>query len=205
LKTWNLDEQGSIAWIADPDESMQRASVALAIGGGCLLFDPVDAEGLDEALAQIGQVLGVCQLLDRHGRDSGVLAARHGAPRLTPSELARSATYAEIETRPLYRARRWRETALWLKDRSLLIVPEAVGTIPFFLAHPGDSLGMHPLARLKPPRAALAGLEPDTIAVGHGAPLTDGAAQSLQQVLRGARRDLPVSVVTTFRTLLRRR
>ena len=201
MKTWKLDEHGSIAWIANPDERMQRASVALVVDGGCLLLDPVDAEGLDDVLAESGRVLGVCQLLDRHGRDCAALATRHGAPRITPTELGRTGAYAEIETRALYRARRWNETALWLRERRLLIVPETLGTIAFFLARPGDRLGMHPLSRLKPPRAALAGLDADTIAVGHGAPLLGGGAPLLREVLRGARRDLPRALVTTFSAL----
>ncbi len=201
MKTWKIDEQGSIAWIANPDERMQRASVALAVDGGCLLFDPVDAEGLDETLAGVGNVLGVCQLLERHGRDGAALAARHGAPRLTPSELGRSRKYSELELREVYRARRWHETAVWLKDRRLLIVAESVGTLPFFCAHADDRLGIHPLARLKPPRAALAGLEADTIAVGHGAPVIGGAAAELRQALIGARRDIPSALLTIVRSL----
>jgi hypothetical protein len=204
LKTWQLDEQGSIAWIADPDDRMQRASVALALDGGCLVFDPVDAGGLDDLLAGVGRVLGVCQLLDRHTRSSAVIAARHGAPHLTPSELGRSTAYPEIETREVYRARRWRETAVWLRERRLLIVPESVGTIPFFLAQPGDRLGIHPLARLKPPRAALAGLEPDTIAVGHGEPVIGGAALELTRALRDARSDIPRATLTLLSALRRR-
>jgi hypothetical protein len=204
MRTWRLDEQGSIAWIADPGERMQRASVALAVEGGCLVFDPVDAEGIDDTLAGLGRVLGVCQLLDRHNRDCALLAARHGAPRLTPDELARSTAYPELEVRDVYRARRWRETAVWVASRSLLIVPESIGTIPFFLAHPDDRLGMHPLSRLRPPRASLAGLPADTIAVGHGEPVIGGAAEDLRRVLIGARRDLPSAVVTTFRSLRRR-
>jgi hypothetical protein len=204
MQTWNLDEQGSIAWIADPVERMQRASVALVVNGGCLLFDPVDATDLDEALAGIGPVLGVCSLLDRHGRHAAVVAARHGAPRLTTSELGRPKAFPELETRAVYRARRWHETAVWLKERRLLIVPESLGTLPLFLAHPGDRLGMHPLARIKPPRAALAGLEPDTIAVGHGGPVIGGAAPDLRAVLIGARTDLPSVLGTTFRALRRR-
>jgi hypothetical protein len=204
LRFWRLDEQGSIAWIADPAERVQRASVALAIGGGCLVFDPVDAEGLDDALAGIGRVLGVGQLLDRHPRDGAKLAARHGAPRLTPSELGRSKAYPELESRVVFHAWRWHETALWLRERRLLIVPESIGTIPFFLAHAGDRLGLHPLARLKPPRAALAGLDPDTIAVGHGAPVIGGAAPDLRRALIHARGDLPRSLLTTFSALRRR-
>jgi hypothetical protein len=204
LKTWSLDEHGSIAWIADPDERMQRASVALALEGGCLVFDPVDAEGLDDVLGGIGTVVGVCSLLDRHGRDGAALARRHGAPHLTPAELARSTAYPELETRELFRARRWHETAVWLKERRLLLVPETVGTIPFFLARPTDRLGMHPLARLKPPRAALAGLDADTIAVGHGAPALGGAAPDLRKALIGARTDLPSALLTMVSALRRR-
>lgn len=204
MKTWKLDEQGSLAWIADPEERMQRASVALAIDGGCLVFDPVDAEGLDELLASIGPVLGVCKLLDRHNRDTAALAARHGAPRLSASELGRSTAYPEIETREVYRARRWRETAVWLKQRRLLVVPESVGTVPFFLAHADDRLGVHPLARFKPPRAALAGLDADTIAVGHGAPVVGGAAADLRAALIGARKDGPRALLTGISALRRR-
>jgi hypothetical protein len=204
MQTWKIDEHGSLAWIANPCERMQRASVALVVDGGCLLFDPVDAEGLDDTLAGIGKVLGVCHLLDRHARDSSALAARHGAPRLTPSELGRSTAYRELELRDVYRARRWHETAVWLKDRRLLIVPESVGTLPFFLSHPGDRLGIHPLARLKPPRAALAGLEADTIAVGHGAPVIGGAAADLRKALIAARSDIPGAFLSIVRSLRRR-
>ena len=204
METWKIDDQGSIAWIAHPDERMQRASVALAVEGGCLLFDPVDADGLDDALAGLGTVLGVCRLLDRHGRDGAALAARHGVPLLTTSELGRSTAYGELELRDVYRARRWRETAVWLKERRLLIVPESLGTIPFFLAHPDDRLGMHPLARVRPPRAALARLAPDTIAVGHGGPVIGGAATDMQKALEGARTEIPSALLTTVRALRRR-
>ena len=201
MQTWTLDEHGSIAFIADPEERMQRASVALVVEGGCLLFDPVDAEGLDATLAGLGQVLGVCTLLERHGRDSAALAARHGAALLSASELGRSTAYPELETRVVYRARPWRETAVWLEERRLLIVPESVGTLPGFLAHPGDRLGIHPIARITPPRAALAGLAADTIAVGHGAPVVGGAAADLQAALSGARTDMPRAILTTVSAL----
>ena len=86
MKSWTLDEQGSIAWIADPSERLQRASTAVAVEGGCLVCDPVDADGLDALLAGIGPVLGVCRLLDRHGRDAASLAARHAAPLVEPGD-----------------------------------------------------------------------------------------------------------------------
>jgi hypothetical protein len=204
MRTWTLDQHGSIAWIADPGERMQRASVALAVAGGCLVCDPVDAPGLDEALAPIGPVLGVCRLLDRHGRDVDSLAARLGAPRVEPPELGSVAAFAGIEAHPLYQARRWKEWALWLPERRLLVVPESVGTAPFFLARRTDRLGMNPLARVLPPRVALAPFDPDTIAVGHGEPVIGGAGIELARTLAGARSDIPRSLVTTLGALLRR-
>jgi hypothetical protein len=203
MKTWMIDWLGSVAWIADPDERMQRASCAIVASGGCLVCDPVDAPGLDEALAGLGPVLGVCTLLDRHGRDSEAFAARHRAPLVAPDEIPSIEAFAGIEPHPLYRARRWRETALWVPDRMLLVVPESLGTIPFFLGRPDDRLGMHPLTRLRPPRVQLARFDPTTIAVGHGEPVVGGAGIELARVLSRARTDIPHATVTTVRALFR--
>ena len=105
----------------------------------------------------------------------------------------------------LYRARRWHETALWLPARRLLVVPETVGAVPFFVSRPGDRLGIHMLARVKPPRAALAGLDPDTIAVGHGAPVIGQAGLDLARALRRARIEIPRALLTTFTATRRKR
>ena len=84
------------------------------------------------------------------------------------------------------------------------MVPEAVGTIPFFLARPGDRLGMHPLARLRPPRVQLARIDPTTVAVGHGEPVIGEGGIELARALSGARRDLPRAFVTIGETLVSR-
>lgn len=204
MKTWTIDRTGSIAWIAHPEERMQRASTAIAVTGGCLVCDPVDAPELDQALAAIGPVLGVCRLLDRHGRDTDAIAARHGAPIVAAEEIASITAFSEVEAHPLYQARKWSEWALWLPERALLVVPESVGSIPFFLARPGDRLGMHPLARLRPPRVQLAPFDPANIAVGHGAPVIGQAGVELARALAGARVDIPRSVAMTVRALLKR-
>jgi hypothetical protein len=200
MKIWTLDAQGSIAWIAHPDERMQRASVALAVPGGCLVCDPVDAPGLDDALAASGPVLGVSRLLGRHGRDSEAIAARHAAPTVAADELASIAAFAGIEARSLPGG----EWALWLAERRLLVIPESVGAIPGFLARRGDRLGLHPYARIRPPRIELAPLDPDTLAVGHGEPVIGQAGIELARVLARARVDLPRAIVTTFSALLGR-
>jgi hypothetical protein len=48
---------------------------------------------------------------------------------------------------------------------------------------------------LSPPRRVFAGIEPEVIAVGHGEPLTDGAAEALRDALRTARLGLPLNVL----------
>jgi hypothetical protein len=121
-----------LGWIAAEPAFMQRASHALAHGGGLWLVDPVDGEGLDERLARRGEVRGVLQLLDRHPRDCAALARRHGVPLLT-TPFAR-VPGAPFEPVAVVRRRRWDETALWWPDPGALVVAEALGTAPHYLA-----------------------------------------------------------------------
>jgi hypothetical protein len=187
-----IDDAGSFAWLAQPADMLERASCALAVAGGCLVVDPVDATGLDDALAPIGPVAGVVTLLDRHRRDAGVLAERHAAPLLIPRALGGSGlALAGTEERTVISRPGWREALLWLPARRLLVCAETLGTGSFFLAREGERLGVHPLARLTPPRKAFARLDPETIAVGHGPPVVGDASVELERVLRTARRDLP--------------
>jgi hypothetical protein len=190
LVTVPLDRQGSFAWVEDTP--YQRASSAIALDGGCVVCDPVDLPGLDDALAPIGPVLGVWTLLVRHRRDGAAVADRHGAPFLTPADVLAQRPPAGIEVRLLVGSReRPQEVALWLAERRLLVCVESVATSPFFLTRASDRLGAHPVGRLRPPRAALAGIEPEAIAVGHGPPLTDHAAEWLQRSMAEARWGTP--------------
>jgi glyoxylase-like metal-dependent hydrolase (beta-lactamase superfamily II) len=187
-----LDDRGSFAWIADAGDPMTRSSCAVVVDGGCLVVDPVDVPGLDEALSAIGPVLGVVTLLDRHQRDAAILATRLGAERLLPLGLGGSGLHiAGVEERTVSDRRIWHESLLWLPDRRLLVCAETLATADAFLLRADDRLGMHPLARIRPPRRAFAGIDPLVIAVGHGPPLRDGASEALRQTLRTARRSLP--------------
>jgi hypothetical protein len=190
-----LDDRGSFAWIAGPDEPLLRASTALAIDGGCLLIDPVDHPDLDAAVVPVGPVRGVVTLLDRHDRDADAVAGRHGAPRLVPGVLAgrgEPLAVPGVQERVVLSVLGWNESALWVPDRALLVVADALGTIPQFLASDADPLGVHPLLRLRPPRGALA-VEPRAIAVGHGTPVTVDAAAALRRALETARSGLPAT------------
>jgi hypothetical protein len=187
-----LDGNGSFAWLAHPEEPLERASCALALAGGVVLVDPVDAPGLDEAVGEVGKPLGVVTLLDRHQRDAASVAARLDVPRLLPRALGGPGLGLEgVEERTVVRGRFWQEALLWLESRRLLVCVEAIGSGRFYLAHADDRLGVHPVARLLRLRRAFAGIEPETIAVGHGRPLRSEAASELRRVLDRKLADLP--------------
>jgi hypothetical protein len=187
-----LDDRGSFAWLAGAGDPMTRSSCAVVVDGGCLVVDPVDMPGLDAALSAIGPVLGVVTLLDRHQRDAAVVAARLGVDRLLPRALGGAGLHLDgVEERTVIDRRGWHESLLWLPDRRLLVCAETLATADALLARAGDRLGMHPLARIHPPRRAFAGIDPLVIAVGHGPPLRDGASDALRRTLRTARRSLP--------------
>ena len=192
LETHPLDDRGSFAWLLGPSDPQTRASSAVMVNSGTFLVDPVDADGLDELLAKLPRVIGIVTLLDRHGRDAASIAARLGAPRLIPRALGGQGVGIDgVEERVVFASRRWHEALLWVPEQRLLVCAEVLGTAPWDLARAGDPLGLHPFARPWPPRRAFEGINPDVIAVGHGPPLTDNAAEAMRRVLGGARRQLP--------------
>lgn len=177
-----------IAWTAAHPAYMRRASCALAHDGRVWLVDPVDGPGLDEALAPLGRVAGVLRLLDRHPRDGASLAERHGVA--LHENPVHGVPGAPFECLPLAQRRLWREVALWWEEHRLMVVPESVGTAPYFLS-PGLALGIHPMMRATPPRA-LAAHRPRTLVVGHGEPVEGpGTADDLHRAIARSRRDIP--------------
>lgn len=189
----DLGEAG-FGWIRD--ERVARCSHALAAAGGVWLVDPLDGDGVEERVRTLGEPRGVIQLLDRHARDCATLAVRLGVPhhvvpfgRLpgSPFELVRVAD-----------SRFWREAALWWPAARVLVAGDALGTARYFVA-PGERLGVHPLLRLRPPRA-LATLEPEHVLCGHGEGIHGvAAADALRVALATARRRLPRAWIAAVR------
>jgi hypothetical protein len=181
------DDRGEAGFSWITDEPATRTSHALVDGGRVWLVDPVrDAQALTRATA-LGAPAAVLQLLDRHNRDCAELSADLGVPHLVvPDEVPDS----PFEAIPLTRKRAWRETALWWPAARTLVVAEAIGTNRFFAA--GDeTVGVHLLLRLTPPRAALGGLEPEHLLVGHGRGMHGAAAaDGLRNALDDSRRGL---------------
>lgn len=186
------DELGSdpswcFGWIAAEPAYMLRASHALVDGGRVWLVDPVDIDGLDDRVHAAGEPAGVFRLLDRHGRDSVALAQRYGVPVITPR--AGPVEGSPFEAIRVVNVPGWRESALWWPGRRVLIVADALGTAPYFLA-PGERLGVHPFLRLLPPRS-LRRLEPEHVLCGHGEGVHDGADAALREALSTSRRRTP--------------
>lgn len=178
------DITGVVGWLDDEDR-LKRTSHALGVDGKVWLVDVVDHPQLEEWIAELGEPAGVIQLLDRHNRDGAVVAERLGVPlHVLPPTLPGT----PFEFRRVVRFRWWREAALWWPERRLLVVADALGTIPYFCAG-AEPVGVHPFLRPWPPRS-LRGLEPDHLLVGHGAGVHRHPA-ALDSALRTARRRLP--------------
>jgi hypothetical protein len=179
-----IDETADgFGWIQD--ERSRRASHALAVDGRAWLFDVVDDPRLDARVRELGEPAGVVQLLDRHNRDCAAVARRLGVPHyVVPRQLPEP----RFELRPVVRFRWWREVALWWPERRILLVADALGTIPFFCAG-AEPAGVHPFLRPWPPRS-LRGLEPEHLLVGHGEGIHHRQTV-LESALRTARRRIP--------------
>jgi hypothetical protein len=193
LRVRRCDEfDGGFGWIVD--EFMQRCSHALVADGKVWAIDPLAGEGVEEWLRAAGEPAGVIQLLDRHNRDCALLANRLGVPHhVVPTE-----SIGPFEFLPIRARRWWKESALWWRDRRLLVCADALGTAPYFRAG-GEKLAVHPLLRLWPPRRQFAGVWPEAILCGHGEGVFAGAEPTLREALRRARRRVPGQVASAVR------
>jgi hypothetical protein len=182
------DERGACGFSWTVDEPATRTSHALAADGRVWLVDPVRYEPALSRAGELGAPAAVVQLLDRHNRDCAAIAADLGVPHLLVPDIVRESPF---DTIPVRSTKRWREAALWWPLERTLLVAEAIGTNPFF-AGGGDTAGVHLLLRLNPPRAALGGLEPEHLLVGHGEGLHGpAAAAGVRDALAHARTGLP--------------
>ena len=201
MKAVFSDGPYGFSWIAAEPRLLQRASHALVVNDQVWLVDPVEVEGLDERVRAAGRVVGVLQLLDRHGRDCAALARAYGVPlRYVPRAGTPGPPFEALRSVaiPL-----WREAALWWPERRTLVVADALGTAPYFRA-PGELLSVHPLLRLIPPRS-LAGLDPEHVLCGHGEGVHGSdAAEALREALRTARSRTPSWLAGLVRARFRR-
>jgi len=203
--TWKeIDEwEGGTGWMADPDDDLQMASHALDGEDGLYLVDPVTFDGIEEFLAERGEVAGIVLLLDRHKRDAAELANRFEVPVYVPAfmddvrreldapvePLGRQLPGTEYTVRTVIDNFLWKEAALCGEESRTLVVPESVGTSEFFRTS-DERIGVHPGLRLNPPKK-LARFRPERVLVGHGEGVFEDAAQALDYALSGSRKRAP--------------
>jgi hypothetical protein len=215
---------GGVGWLAYPDETMQRASHALATPNGVWVIDPVDAAGVDDLLVEVGEagpgaseVAGVAVCLDRHKRDAAAIARRHDVDVYVPTWM--SGVADEIDA-PVSRFRSdlgdsgfesfvirdsslppWQEAGLYNPETGTMVVPESVGTAAYFLAGE-ERLGVHPMLRLTPPDRLRSHGRPERVLVGHGAGIHEDAGGALEGALRSSRANTPSLYAKTLKGFL---
>ena len=183
------DELGwGFGWISAQKPRLEMASHALASDGRLWLVDPTEADGVAERIRALGEPAGVIQLLDRHNRACARWAERLGVPHhRVPFE---GVPESPFEIVPVIRWRAWQEVALWWPERRVLACADALGTVRHYFAVAGDTIGVHPLLRLTPPRR-LARFDPEHVLCGHGEGVHAGAAESVREALARSRARIP--------------
>jgi len=208
LDRWDGTVGGGFGWQAHPEEFGQRTSHAVAADSGVWLLDPLDAPGIDERIAKLGEVAGVAVCSDYHARDADVFARRYGVPVTVPSWLSRiesrvdapvervEGQLADFELRRLRPLYAWRETALFRERDGTLYVPDFLSAHAKFTVGE-ERLGMPTFSRLWPPREQF-DCTPERILLGHGAGVFEDAGAVLAEAFAGARRRFPRALVSNL-------
>lgn len=209
---------GGFSWMAHPEETMRRASHAIVVDGDLWLVDPIDADGLDDNLTDLGEVAGVVVLTNSHGRHADLLAVRHDVAIHVPACF-------DLDTHPVTGfeapveiiegdlantgfqlvwqkdSRGWKEGALYHSDRGTLVMADTLMTALF--TGKDGRLEVIPFFKRSPPRAELGNLAVERILVGHGEPVMEDAQQALLAALDGAGSPTPMAIVRCLPTLAR--
>lgn len=200
-----------VGWIAYPGEAMQRASHIVESEGKLWVFDPVDAEGVDDLIAEFdADVGGVVVGLARHERDAEAVAARHDAPVYVPRWMNGVAEDAAVPVERFgdelagFAVERLIDNPLWQEavffDGATLLVPEALGTVAYFRSA-SEQLGVHPMLRLLPPRS-LRQYAPERLLVGHGQGVFEDPSRAIRTALDGSRKRAPSLYLRNLRSFL---
>lgn len=213
--------EGGVGWMAHPTEIMRRTSHALATDEGVLIVDPVDADGVDDLVAEFGDPEGVVTLVNYHKRDADEVARRHGVPIYLPEPMDGIASELEASTEPVglgetlggyelvevydgtILGQEVYEYALY--NGTTLRIGCTIGGAPFQRVK-NERLGMALVRRHDPNPDALNHVEPERVLSGHGAGVHENAADALSQALASARerylRALLENGVSQFRVTL---
>ena len=206
---------GGVGWMAHPEETMERASHALATAAGTWLVDPVDAAGVEALVDPLGEVAGVVVLSNYHARDAAVFAERYDVAVTLPEPMTGVAGDVDAPVDRLavddtvggyellevaHGSETWQEYALY--DGETLVVSESVGGADYMRV--GDErLGVMLLRRLTPPRDALGDLSPARVLSGHGPGVLEDADDALGAAIDRSRRRFPRALYENGRKQVR--
>ena len=191
----------TLGWIHPDPDWMARAGHAVLAGGGVWVLDPVDGEGVEERIRELGEPAGVVRLLDRHSRDCAGLAERLGVP--LHSEPFDGVPGAPFEVISVLRTPLWKEVALWFPAEHVLACGDALANADGYKA-PSETVGVHPMLRALPPKQ-LRGRPVEHLLLGHGEGVHGPqAAEAIDAALDGAWRGVPGWGVRQVRRLVGR-
>lgn len=200
--------EGGFGWFAYPDEPGIRVSHAIRGEDGVWVFDPLEAPGVHDQVAELGSVAGIMVQGQFHGRDAGAFAEWYDVPVHLPGWMDRVAERVEapVERFPAPRGE-WVElggsgmmvrtvdpVTFW---REALVHRPADGTLRIAdilingLTVGDERIGCHFAHRFAPPREPFRDLEPERLLFGHGEGVFDDAAAALEYTLANARWLLP--------------
>lgn len=199
-----VDEfDAGFGWLAHADEGGLRASHAIRGDNGVWILDPVDADGIDPLIDELGSVDGVAVCSSWHARDADTVANRFDVPVAVPTWMSRVRDridapvldYEEMfpdaafEMYPRRALPRFEESILFHQPSASLYVADSLGTTPHHaLSH--ERLAPPLFYRLLPP-TMLYDLEPRRILVGHGLGIHEDATAALEVALATSRRRFP--------------
>ena len=207
---------GGVGWIAYPEEEGKRASHTIVGEDGVWIIDPLDAPGIDELIAEYGDVKGVAVLSSYHSRDADQIANRHevsvhipqwmnrvpervDAPIKRETEVLGGAGFETFHVEPLSM---YQGAIAYREEDGTLIVPDLLSSgssYPVGDERIGLMLGVRPF----PPRDLFEGIEPERILFGHGEGVFQDAGEALDAALTGARKRFPRALAENLRTNIR--
>lgn len=179
---------------------MARASHAVIGDDGVWIFDPLDAPGVDDLLANLGDVVGIAVCSNHHSRDATVFSERYDLPVHVPTWLDSAGekmdaplvefdgtlgesgfVFERVDPMPM-----WTEAIGYRESDRTLYVPDILLTANS--ATVGDErLAVSLFLRPFPPKPPFEELKLEQIIVGHGEGIFEGATQALTECFSTAR------------------
>lgn len=200
--------KNGFGWFSHPDELGMRASHAIRGEDGVWVFDPLEAPGVHDRLAELGTVVGIAVQSNFHARDAASFAERYDVPVYLPVWMDRVAERIDtpierfpappgesvemgtsgMMIRTIDPVTFWREAIVYRPTDGTLRIADMI----FNAMQVGNErLAYHYFHRFAPPREPFADLDPERILLGHGEGVFHDAAGALDYTLDNARRHLP--------------